>query len=37
MNLCNSAAVGLWLPSMTKEGGKSPFEAAEGVTCLPPF
>lgn len=21
MNLCNSAAVGLWLPSMTKEGG----------------
>ena len=20
MNLCNSAAVGLWLPSMTKEG-----------------
>lgn len=27
MNLCNSAAVGLWLPSMTKEG----------VTCLSPF
>lgn len=30
MNLCNSAAVGLWLPSMTKEGYVSSSFAARG-------
>ena len=38
MNLCNSAAVGLWLPSMTKEGvSVYLLKGAQRVTCLPPL